>query len=210
MLFILKYGIINVTSNAYHNLSETIKKDLHECKVAMQNVSAEFRRIAEKNYGTLMSTSWRLFLTVVHLIALHGDSVMPVVLAMHEYSWYVKEGQEWISTPFFDTANGNYMCLSVKPIVFNISVTLHLLSHVQYMQEGTFVIEMMNQYNDTDHSIGEIAYTPTTATGTKLINIEAQPEVIGNIKYNIFTNQENIVYLYEDVVYFRVSFVNST
>ena len=131
---------------------------------------------------------------------------------MDEYSWYVKEGKEWISTDFFDTTNGNYMCLSVKPIAFNISVTLHLRSHVQYIQEGTFVIEMMNQFNDTDHSVGKITYTPTTTTATdiKLMNIEAQPEVIGNVKYNIFTDQENVVYLHKDVVYFRVSFVNST
>lgn len=79
------------------------------------------------------------------------------------------------------------------------------------MQEGTFIIEIMNQYNDTDHSVGKIPYREaSTATGTKIMNIETQPEVIENIKYNIFTDQENVVYLHEDMVYFRVSFVNST
>lgn len=75
---------INITSNAYCNLSKIIKKDLRKYEVAIQNVSAEFERIIKEHYETLTSTNWPLYLTVVHLVALHGDSVMPVVLAMHK------------------------------------------------------------------------------------------------------------------------------
>ena len=75
------------------------------------------------------------------------------------------------------------------------------------MQEGTFTIEMMNQYNDTDHSVGKIAYgeDPTAISVSQV-----KPTIIGNVGYSIFTGQENVVYLQNDVVYFRVSFVNST
>ena len=91
------------------NLSEIVKKDLDKYAERTQNNSAEFKKILEKYYGTMMSTNWRLFLTMVHLVALHGDKVMPVVLAMHNYSWYAMTNEQWVSTHLFDTDNGNYV-----------------------------------------------------------------------------------------------------
>ena len=195
---------INITNSTYMDMYEMLKNQLYGYEKAIQNNSAELKKIAKESYGTMMSTNWRLYLTMVHLVALHGDRVMPVVLAMHDYSWYVNTSQEWFSTEFFNTANGNYMCLSVKPFVFNISVALHLLSRVHNMQEGTFIIEMMNQYNDTDHSVGEIPYSEPK---TSAMSTEVESSIIGNVRYNISSSQENVVYLHRDVLYFRVSFI---
>ena len=197
---------IDISNSTFTGMFEIVKNQLYKYEVAIQNNSIELKKIAKETYGTMMSTNWRLFLTMVHLVALHGDRVMPVVLAMHDYSQYVNTSQEWFSTHFFDTANGNYMCLSVKSILFNVSVTLHLLNHLHYMQEGSFVVEMMNQHNDTNHSVGKIPYKETQS----VINREVGPRIIGNVRYNLSSDQEDVVYLHKDVIYFRVSFINSS
>ena len=201
----------DITNNAYQNLSNIVKKDLHIYEQAIERNEVEFKKVMEEHYGTIMSTNWRLYLTMVHLVALHGDKVMPVVLAMHDYTWYVTTKEKWASTHFFDTDNGSYMDLLVTPIAFNVSVKLRLLSRVHDMQEGDFIIEMMNQYNDTDHSVGKIPYSEDPATTSlKVMGTEREPIVIGNVRYSILTGQEKVIYLKNDVIYFRVSFVTST
>jgi len=155
-------------------------------------------------------SNWRLHLSILNLITLHGDQVTPVVLSMTNYSRKRKEKRQWFSSAFYDTKNGNQLCLSVKPDYVTLLVSLVLLTPAQEMslQNGIFKIEILNQVNDTDHAVDEINLKHVAIP--KDNGNQFRQHNIGSLYYRIPPLQDSIKYVWEDTVYFRVAFFGST
>ena len=174
--------------------------------MSMRNLSKSFASLQEtitKGYDHVYSSSWKLHLRILNLLSLHGDQVTPVVFAMHTYSKWSKEKKPWFSTVFFDVKGGNQLCLLVIPINVTVSVSLILLTpapNTSLHYDGVFAIELLNQINDTNHLVNDISFNEVAPSK------QSNEATYTNLKYLLSSHQDDVAFLTEDRLYFRVSF----
>ena len=92
--------------------------------------------------------------------------IAPVVFKLSKFSQWLKNKEEWYSSPFFAFEEGYQMCLKVFAAGYgdaestHVSVYLFLMKgpHDDKLEQsghwplrGTFTIELLNQLNDSDH-----------------------------------------------------------
>ena len=175
----------------------------------LRYASTSLRKEMIKKLEELSFSTWRLHLSNLNLITLHGDHVTPVVLSMTNYSILRKEKKPWFSSAFYDTKNGNQLCLSVKPDDVTLSVSLVMLTPAQVkgLQNGLFTIEVLNQMNDTDHAVDKINLEHVAVP--RYSDNQFKQRNLGHLNYSIPMFQDSIKYILEDTVYFRVAFIGS-
>lgn len=186
----------------------------------MDNLSAQIDRNSkdfnsvsvkiDQSYKKIMSDYWLIHLSILHLLALHGNQIVPVVLVISNYSEWVKEKETWYSPFFLNARNGSQFCLSVKPVETELFIALHLLRKVREsgLHDGIFVIEVLNLFSDDNHSLGKIHFNETTSSVPKTANDTNLfgKNIVGNLHHVIPRHQENITYILRDELFLRVSF----
>ena len=179
--------------------------DIDSCAMSIRNLNKSFASLKEiitKGYDHVHSSSWKLHLRILNLLSLHGDQVTPVVFAMLHYSKWSKEKKPWFSTVFFDVKGGNQLCLLVTPINVTVSVSLILLTpapNTNLHYDGVFAIELLNQINDTNHLVNDLSFNKVAPSK------QSNEATYTNLKY-LSSHQDDVAFLTEDRLYFRVSF----
>ena len=186
------------------NMNETNTKilaNMSETIAEQKELLALINETLIENYFRTRLSNWQLHLSLLHLISLHGDKVMPVVVAMPDYTEQLSKGKPWHSDFFFDVKDGNQMCLSVEADNTKVAVSLVLFTPIQNFSKrnGIFTIEMLNQINNTDHSIEEIHFNQDSNNHSGL--------TVGHVIYKALVQQDNVMYLLDNTMYFRVSYL---
>ena len=187
--------VYNACIEAADNLTMSVR-NMRESYASLEE------SIREKNMY-MHSFTWKLHLNVLNLLSLHGDKVTPVVIALLNYSKWSKEDKPWFSTVFFDVKGGNQLCLSVTPANVTVSVSLILLTpapNTSLHHDGVFAIELLNQINDTNHSINDISFNEVAKSK------QSNEATFGDLKYLLSSYQDDVAFLREDSLYFRVTF----
>ena len=95
-----------------------------------------------------------------------SNQVAPVIFNVTKFSQWLISKEKWYSNPFFAFSEGYQLCLQVFAYGTgdgegtHVSIYLHLMKgpHDDKLEEsghwplrGTFTIELLNQFNDSDH-----------------------------------------------------------
>ena len=165
----------------------------------------------------------------------------PVISKLTKFSQWVKSRKEWYSSPFFAFNGGYQMCLKVDAAGYIMDITkgTHLLLYLCLMKgphddkleqsghwpmKGTFTIELLNQFNDSNHYSYTIHCTDSGFHRVKVdksIEIHVMPLVISHdtlfqlnddtsLAISHDTHFQHNGYLKDDTLNFRISYsVNS-
>ena len=178
-----------------------------------------------KNLCDYMDTDimWSEIIFLCDELSLQGDQVAPVIVKMSNYT-EMKNKRQWYSSPFFTFAEGYKVQIRVDPAVYgdgeithdHVFVYLFLLKGphddkliVQQSGDwpikGTFTIELLNQFNDSDHRSSEMAFacnaTACNFKAAKLYSPTGHLTAHETICYQITSD-----YLQNDSLYFRISY----
>ena len=191
-----------------NRLTENIDKLENTLKKSFRNLSATVDRTNKQK----LSDMWYIHLSILHLLALHNNQVVPVVLVISNYSEWVKENETWYSPFFKDKRHGNQFYLSVKPVKTDLSIALHFATYSKKygLRNGIFIIEVLNLIDDSNHSVGKIHFSNATSfvsktdSDTKLL----ERKLVGNLNHSIPHHQKNAMYILRDELFLRVSFIS--
>ena len=189
-------------------LTEIIDKLENSLKKSFRNLSATVDHTNKQK----LSDMWRIHLSILHLLALHDNQVVPVVLVISNYSEWVKENETWHSPFFMDRRYGKKFYLSVKPVKTDLSIALHFATHSKKygLRNGIFIIEVLNLIDDSNHSVGKIhfsnetSFVSKTGSDTKLL----ERKLVGNLNHSIPQYQKNAMYILRDELFLKVSFIS--
>ena len=157
-----------------------------------------------------------------------SDQITPTILRMSSYTTKLKDKEDWHSSPFFAFEGGYQMCLNVIPAGSgkgegtHVSVYLYLMKgpHDDELEQsghwplrGTFIIELLNQFNDSDHHIYMVQFhhlqcSKCTERVTGIIQASADSG-IGNpqfISHETLLHHRNDGYHKNDLLIFRISY----
>ena len=146
--------------------------------------------------------------------------VTPVTFKMRRFSQWLKQQEEWRSSPFFAFDGGYQMYLKADAAGncegTHVSVNLYLMKgpHDDKLEQsghwplrGTFTIELLNQLNDSDHYHSSLKCDPSESINRvkghdNVVVIKLVPKFIS---HQILFQHNG--YLKSDLLIFRVSFL---
>ena len=201
----------NTMNNNYRNLTAKVNDQTEHLNKLEKMLNKSFRNLSatiDHRNKQILSDIWHIHLSILRLLALHDNQVVPVVLVISNYSEWVKENETWHSPFFMDTRHGNQFYLSVKPVKTELSIHLHLATHSKKygLHSGIFIIEVLNLISDSKHSVGKIHFSNATsfASDAKLL----ERKIVGNLSHSIPPYQKNAIYILRDELFLRVSFIS--
>ena len=204
---------VNKLKTNFNKLESTMDKNYKNLSVAIDRNFKQMQNLTvaiDRNSRLMISKTWIIHLSILRLLALHDNQVVPVVLVISNYSEWVKDEETWHSPLFLDARNGNKFCLSVKPIETDLFVTLHLAtySRKRELRNGIFVIEMLNLINDSNHSMDKIHFNNAATSVSKATSDTKffENKIVGNLNYSIPRYKDNVTYILRDELFLRVSF----
>ena len=190
---------VNKLKTNFDKLESTMDKNYKNLSVTI-----------DRNYKQMLSNTWHIHLSILRLLALHDNQVVPVVLVISNYSEWVKDRETWYSPFFLDTRNGNKFCLSVNPVETELFINLHLVTYSKKhaLRNGVFVIELLNLINDSNHSMDKIRFNKTATSVSKATGDAKffEKKIVGNLNYSIPQYKDNVTYILRDELFLRVSF----
>ena len=152
-------------------------------------------------------TPWPLKLSRSNQLSFHDEQIAPVILKMSNFSATVKTTKTWISNKFFAFAGGFKSCIKIDVANHNNSNDGHVIVGLhkvdgpydadlkeKYSLGGVFTLELLNQWNDTNHHTNKSACTCVSL-----------PSLSCDISWNI-PSDIILQYVVNDSVYFRVSY----
>ena len=147
----------------------------------------------------------------------------PITVKVTKFSYWLKSGDIWQSSPFFAFEGGYQMCLEVyaagdgKGEGTHVSVFLYLMKgpHDDELEQsghwplrGTFTIEVLNQLNDSDHhkyTVKYDAFHNLHRVKDKGTTVDAMSKFISHD-----TLVQHNGYLKNDMLKFRISYSASS
>ena len=176
-----------------------------------------------------MGTSiiWNEILFLCNEMSSHGNQVAPVIVKMANYSEKMINREHWYSSPFFAFEEGYKAQIRVDTAMYgdgNIThdhVFVHLIlingpyddklitqQSGEWPMKGTFMIELLNQLNDSKHRSSEVIFT-CSAKGCTLRKAEHYLDKGYLIPHETICYQITSDYLQNNSLYFRISYRNA-
>ena len=154
------------------------------------------------------------------------DQIAPVAFKLTRFSLWVKNKQQWYSSPFFAFEGGYQMCLKVYAAGgskgTHVSVFLFRMKgpHDDKLEQsghwplrGTFTIELLNQLNDSDHHICVVQFyhhlckvCTNRVTGTIRTQAHVRQGCPQFISHDTLLHHSNNSYHKNDLLIFRISY----
>ena len=181
----------------------------------------------QQNYPTLL---WSIFLDKSSEQSSREYQVAPVILKLSDFSEKLKQKQRWYSSPFFVFKGGYQMYLGIRLIdsskydQFILRASLYVmlglhdstLAGDQQLLNGSFTIELLNQFNDSNHIANEVTLIHSEVCNNKCNKVSLYGRVVGRCNYPVsvphdtLLDKNNVTYIYvrNNSLYFRISYKN--
>ena len=154
------------------------------------------------------------------------NQVPPLIMNMSKFAEKKKNREQWYSSPFFAFDGGYLMCVHIYAAGYgdgegaHVSVFLHLLKgpHDDKLEQsghwplrGTFIIEILNQLNHSDHYSHNIVMCDYLRRQCSEREVEDYMNSMGRgyrkfVSHNIIFYNKADEYLKEDTLSFRIKF----
>ena len=203
-----------IDNNHRNTTKETIKltESLNKLENTIYESYGNLSATVDRTNKQMSSDIWRIHLSILCLLALHDNQVVPVVLVISNYSEWVKENETWYSPFFMDTRHGNQFYLSVNPVETELSIHLHLATHSKKygLRSGIFIIEVLNLISDSKHSAGKIHFNNTISFVSKAAGDAKlfERKIVGYLNHSFPQYPKNATYILRDELFLRVSFIS--
>ena len=191
-------------------------------KVQEQNIQLQE---VQQYYHQLSSSVWSMKLWLSSELS---DQVAPAIVKMSNFTKELKHKKHWHSSPFFAFEGGYQMHLNVDVAGSGIGEDTHVSVYLFLMKgphddeleqsghwplRGTFIIELLNQLNDSDHHICMVQFHQMRCSicaerVTGIIRASADSGY-GNpqfISYDTLLHHSNNGYHKNDFLIFRISY----
>ena len=154
------------------------------------------------------------------------DLVAPLIMNMTKFTKRKKNKEQWYSSPFFAFDGGYLMCVHIYAAGYGDGEGIHVSVFLQLMKgphddkleqsghwplRGTFIIELLNQLNDSDHCSHKIIMYDYLRSKCREREVEDYVNSIGHgchqfVSHNKIFYKNYNEYLKNDILLFRIKY----
>ena len=153
----------------------------------------------------------------------------PLVMNMTKFAERKRNREQWYSIPFFAFDRGYLMCVQIYAAGYgdgegtHVSVFLHLMKgpHDNELEQsgnwplrGTFTIELLNLFNDSDHYSNEIILCGYLRSHCNKREVEDYMSNVGHGNHRFMSHKKIFydypkIYLIKNILFFRIKYKNN-